>query len=64
MKDLVLINAIKLSPDKQSITLDLPEMGPAHQVKITYRIKSAEGNELSNEIYQTIHRIPDDVARH
>ena len=58
IKDLVLINAVKLSPDKRTITLDLPDMGPANQVKITYRIKSADGSDLNNEIYQTINRIP------
>jgi hypothetical protein len=62
VKDLVFIDAIKLSPDNQSVILDLPDMGPAHQVKISYRIKSADGNDLKNEIYQTIHKIPDGVA--
>jgi hypothetical protein len=62
-RDLVLINAIKLSPDKRSVTLELPEMAPAHQVKITYRIKSADGKGVSNEIYQTINRIPAGVAQ-
>ena len=62
-KDLVLIDAIKLSPDKRTVALDLPDMSPANQVKITYRIKSADGKALSNEIYQTIHQIPGGVAQ-
>lgn len=63
IKDLVLINTVKLSPDKRTVILDLPDMGPANQLKITYRIKSADGSGLSNEIYQTIHKIPGDVAK-
>ena len=57
--DLVFINEIKLSPDKKSVTLELPDMGPANQMKLKYRIKSAAGREISNEIYHTIHRLAD-----
>lgn len=63
VRDLVLIDAIKLSPDKRTVILDLPDMGPANQVKIKYRIKSADGADLTNEIYQTIHQIPDGVTQ-
>jgi hypothetical protein len=62
-KDLVFIDAIKLSPDKRSVMLDLPDMGSANQVKITYRIKSADGKDVKNEIYQTINKIPGGVAQ-
>ncbi|HET6409562.1 MAG TPA: DUF6797 domain-containing protein [Chthoniobacteraceae bacterium] len=57
-KDLVFINDIKLSTDRRTVTIELPEMGPANQVKISYRIKSADGKEANNQIYQTIHKVP------
>jgi hypothetical protein len=57
-KDLVLIDSIQISEDKKSLTIMLPDMKPADQVKFSYRIKSADGRELSNEIYQTINRVP------
>jgi hypothetical protein len=63
IKDLVFLDAIKLSADRRTVTLDLPEMGPANQVKIAYRIKSADGKNVSNEIYQTINKIPGDVTQ-
>jgi glucose/arabinose dehydrogenase len=62
IKDLVFIDTIKLSADRRTVTLDLPDMGPANQVKITYRIKSADGKDISNQIYQTINKIPGGVA--
>jgi hypothetical protein len=57
--DLVLIDEIKVSENKKSITLNLPDMGPVHQMKFKYRLKSSDGNELSNEIYHTIYRLSD-----
>jgi glucose/arabinose dehydrogenase len=63
IKDLVFIDTIKLSADARTVTLDLPGMGPANQVKFTYRIKSADGKNISNEIYQTINKIPGEVTQ-
>jgi hypothetical protein len=57
--DLVLIDEIKVSENKRSITLNLPDMGPVHQMKFKYRLKSADGKELSNEVYHTIYRLSD-----
>ena len=62
-KDLMVLDAVKLSADRRTVSLTLPEMAPAHQMKITYRIKSADGKSANNEIYQTIHKIPEGVAQ-
>jgi hypothetical protein len=34
-------------------------MGPAHQLKLKYRLKTTDGKEISNEVYHTINRVPD-----
>lgn len=57
-KDLVFIDSVKLSADKKTVTIDIPDMGPVMQMKFTYRIKSAEGKDLSNEVYQTVNKVP------
>ncbi len=56
--DLMLIDKITLSPDHKTITLALPEMAPAMQMKIHFKIKSAEGKPVDMEIHNTIHRVP------
>jgi hypothetical protein len=56
--DPVEVTAIRLSSDKKTIDLDLPEMGPAMQMKIKYKIAAADGKVLEQEIYNTINRIP------
>ena len=57
-KDLVLINAIRLAPDKQTLMLELPEMAPVMQMKIKYRITAADGRPVNQEIYNTINKLP------
>jgi hypothetical protein len=58
-KDLVLPDAITISADKKSVSLAIPGMVPVNQMKLTYRIKTADGQDLSNEIHHTIHRLAD-----
>ena len=57
-RDLVLVEGLKLSPDKKKLTLLLPDMSPAMQMKIKYKIQSADGRTLEQEIYNTINRLP------
>ena len=56
--DLVLIDKITLSPDKQTLTIALPDMGPVMQMKIRFKIQSADGKPVDQEIHNTIHRVP------
>ena len=56
--DLVLIDKITLSPDHKTLTLALPEMAPVMQMKIRFKVKSAEGKPVDQEIHNTIHRVP------
>jgi hypothetical protein len=55
--DLVLIDSIKVSDDKKSITLNLPDMGPVHQMKLKYRLKRPrQGTQQRSLPY--IYRVP------
>jgi len=57
-KDLVLIDAVRLSADKKTLSIDLPEMAPVMQMKIRYKITAADGRTVDNEIHNTIHKLP------
>jgi hypothetical protein len=61
-KELMLIDKAEVSADGRTVTLVLQDLRPADQMKLSYRIKSADGIDLRNEIYQTIHRVPGAVA--
>ena len=42
----------------KTVTLVYGDVRPVNNVKISYRIKSADGRDISNEIYQTINKVP------
>src|SRR5258708_4270959 len=44
--DAIDIAGIRISPDKKTIGLDLPDMAPAMQMKIKYKITAADGKVL------------------
>ena len=56
--DLMVIDKITLAPDHKTLTLALPEMAPAMQMKIRFKIQSADGKPVDQEIHNTIHRVP------
>ena len=56
--DLVLIEKIAISSDKRTLTLSLPDMSPVMQMKIRFKIQSADGKPVDQEIHNTIHRVP------
>ena len=57
-KDLVLIDALHLSPDKTTLMIELPEMAPVMQMKIKYKLTAADGRPVDHEIYNTINKLP------
>jgi hypothetical protein len=57
-RDLVLLQGIKLSSDKKTVSLALGDRKPAMQVRIKYKINAADGAVVDQEIYSTVHRIP------
>ena len=56
--DLVLIEKIAISSEKRTLTLTLPDMSPVMQMKIRFKIQSADGKPVDQEIHNTIHRVP------
>lgn len=49
------IKSVTLSADKKTVFLEMDNMHPVMQMKITYKIKSADGKDLRSEIHNTIH---------
>ena len=52
------IAAASLSRDGKTVTLKMPGMRTMHCLAIRYRIKSASGASLLNEINYTVNRVP------
>jgi hypothetical protein len=59
-RDLVFIDSLKLSPDKKTLMIALPDMSPAMQMKIKFKIQSADGGVVDQEVYSTINHLPAD----
>ena len=62
-KDDVPVEKATLSPDKKTLTLKLPNMSPAMQMRIKFKIQSADGKPVEQEIHNTIHRVPGMAAK-
>jgi hypothetical protein len=56
--DPVEVKAITLSADNQTLLLEIPDLKPAMQMKIKYRINAADGVLIAEEIYNTIYKVP------
>jgi hypothetical protein len=52
------IKTAKLTKDQKTITLEVPGLQPADQMKIKMTIKAADGSTVNQEIYNTIHKVP------
>jgi hypothetical protein len=57
-RDSVTLKHARLSGDKRNLFLEIPEMRPAMQMKISYNIKAADGKSLRNDFYATINKVP------
>jgi len=55
--DSLTIQAVRLSADKKTVFLEIPDMRPAMQMKIAFNIAAADGTPVRHEIYNTINRI-------
>ena len=52
-----------LSPDRKTLTLTLPGMQPAMTMRLKFKIQSADGKPVEQEIHATIHRVPGMAAK-
>ncbi len=57
-KDAMAVEKAALSPDKKTLTLTLPDMRPAMTLRLKFKIQSADGKPVEQEIHATIHRVP------
>ena len=62
-KDAVPVEKATLSPDKKTLTLTLPDMQPAMTLRLKFKIQSADGKPVEQEIHSTIHRVPGTAAK-
>ena len=62
-KDAVPVEKATLSPDRKTLTLTLPDMQPAMTLRLKFKIQSADGKPVEQEIHSTIHRVPGMAAK-
>jgi hypothetical protein len=59
-KEEIPIEAVKLSPDRKTVTVVLERLAPVSNYRLQYQIKSAAGAPVNGELFGTIHRVPGD----
>ena len=58
-EDAVEIQAVKLSPDRKSVTLEISDMKPVMQMKVAYTLTAADGAPVKGAVYHTVHALGD-----
>ena len=53
-----LVDDAMLLADGKTVYLEIEDFRPAHQMKIGFNIKSADGTKLRNTIWNTVHVVP------
>jgi hypothetical protein len=56
--DAVEVAEARLSEDRRSVFLEIPEVEPVMNISIDYRLETADGAEMDQVIYGTINRVP------
>jgi PA14 domain len=56
-RDKVAVTGVTVSADKKSVTIQLDKVIPVMQQCIKFKIATAEGQLISNELYHTIHTV-------
>lgn len=55
--DPLTVKAARLSADRKSVFLEIPDLRPAMQMQLKYELKSADGAELRGQVTNTIHAL-------
>ena len=58
IRDRLKIVSAKLSDDRKSVKLNVPNIAPVHQIHLLLNLKSDSGDPFAEEIYWTINRVP------
>ena len=56
-RDRVLVAGVRLSRDAKTVFLQIPDIKPCMQMRITYTVRAADGQLLSDQIDHTIHKL-------
>ena len=56
--DEVKVESAKLSEDGKTVSLEIPGIKPVMQMRIRGKLKSADGQKISLEVYNTINHVP------
>ena len=56
--DLVNISSVRLSHDRLSVELSIPDLRPSHQYEVKAKVVTATGESMATDFIGTIHRIP------
>ena len=56
-EDIVPIESVTVLNNGMEVFLEIPEMMPVHQMRITYDIEAADGTSLEESIYNTVHAL-------
>ncbi|NNJ24130.1 DUF6797 domain-containing protein [Alienimonas chondri] len=59
-KQTVTIAGATLSEDGRSVTLKVPDLQPVEQLHLTLNVADRDGEAFSEEVYWTIHALPED----
>ncbi|MFM8470148.1 MAG: DUF6797 domain-containing protein [Limisphaerales bacterium] len=51
------VKSVTVAPDKKTVFLEIPDMKPVMQMKVKFNLKAADGATVSQEIYNTIHKL-------
>ena len=57
--DPVAVRSVKVSEDRRTVLLDIPDLRPAMQTQLEYDLRAADGKELRGQIIGTIHALKD-----
>ena len=60
--DPVEIRSVRLSEDRKTVFLEMPDIQPVMGMSISYTLKASDGTEMHHDIYNTINRVPDERA--
>jgi len=55
--DKVEVKSVQLSADKKTVFLEITDVKPCDQMKIKFNVNAADGAPVSEEIYNTIHKV-------
>ena len=55
--DTLVVKSAKLSEDGTTVALEIPDIKPAMQMRIKYKIKAADGTPINSEIHNTIYNL-------